>query len=161
MAHKILLLEDVRKLGRKGDVVSVRPGFARNYLIPNGVALRADKHTLRLKERLEEERKQKAVEDRTEAEGFASKIDGTVVSVTVKVDPAGHMYGSVSATDAANLLSKETGLEIDKSSIDLKHPIKKLGDHSLSVLLKEDVKASFTVKVVAEGASEIEEVEAE
>lgn len=156
MAMELLLIEDVRKLGRTGDLVSVKPGFARNFLIPQKKAVFADANTRRMQTRLKEERAKKAAQDRAAAEEQASHVEGMVLSVTVKVDPEGHMYGSVSALDLVKLFA-EKGIEVDKSSVQLAHPIKTTGVHALSLKLKEDVEASFKVKILAEGAAAVEE----
>ncbi|HSX11933.1 MAG TPA: 50S ribosomal protein L9, partial [Rhabdochlamydiaceae bacterium] len=87
MKNQLLLVEDVDDLGRSGDVVSVKPGFARNFLIPQKKAVVATKGTLRMQERLKEERAQKAIVDKKEAEEFAARIEGMVLTTTVKVDP--------------------------------------------------------------------------
>src|SRR5689334_17894347 len=99
MANKLLLMKDVEELGRSGDVVSVKPGYARNYLLPQGFAVLADKKALKMQARLQEERRKKAVEDKKEAEELAQAIDGVTLTTIVKVDHEGHMYGSVSAHD--------------------------------------------------------------
>ena len=83
---KLLLIEDVMDLGRKGEVVSVRPGYARNFLFPHGYAVLADARALKMQQRLQEERKAKALEDKEESEKIASSLTGVTVETTVKVD---------------------------------------------------------------------------
>src|SRR5262245_8691147 len=97
MATKLLLIEDVEDLGRSGDVVSVKPGYARNFLLPRGHAVRADQHALRMQTRLQEERQKRAILEKQEAEKTAAALEGVTLSTIVKVDHEGHMYGSVSA----------------------------------------------------------------
>lgn len=150
MATKVLLLEDVEALGRKGEVVNVKPGFARNFLLPQGFAVVADKHALRLQQRLQEERQKKAIVDKTESEETAARIEGLTILKVVKVDHDGHMYGSVTAGDVAQLLQDETRIELEKRSIQLKQPIKTTGVHSIVVKLKEGVTATFHLKVMSE-----------
>jgi len=130
MKQQLLLLEDVEALGRKGEVVSAKPGYIRNYLLPNGFAVIASTNTLRKQERLRAEREKQALIDRKEAEEFAAQIEGMIVETKVKVDPEGHMYGSVSAADVA-LLFQEKGLPIDKKNIVLTRPIKTTGARHL------------------------------
>lgn len=150
MAIELLLIEDVKKLGRAGEIVSVKPGYARNLLIPRKRAVVADKNTKRMQLRLQEERSKKAAIDRSEAEELASKLNGLVLSTTVKVDPEGHMYGSVTILDIVKLL-QEKGIEVEKNAIQLAHPIKLVGVHSIKLKLKENVQASFQMKILAEG----------
>jgi len=161
MAAKLLLIEDVEDLGRSGDVVSVKPGYARNFLLPRGYAVVADKSALRMQARLQEAREQKALAEKAEAEKIAAQIEGVTLSTIVKVDHEGHMYGSVSAHDVAELLQAHTNLEIEKRSIGLKHPIKKVGIHKITVKLKEGVTADITLKVMSEeGELEVAEEQA-
>src|ERR1700722_6063765 len=113
MRNQLLLIEDVEDLGRSGDVVSVKPGYCRNFLLPQKKAVVADKFTLRMQARLKEERAKRAESDRKDAEEVSRKIEGMVLAIEVKVDPDGHMYGSVSAMDIVRLLEKE-GIVIEK-----------------------------------------------
>ncbi|MCI0382018.1 MAG: 50S ribosomal protein L9 [Chlamydiae bacterium] len=151
MQNQLLLLEDVDDLGRSGDIVKVKPGYARNYLIPLRKAVVATKHTLRIQQKLKEERGKKAVEDKKEAEELAARIQGMVLSCQVKVDPEGNMYGSVSALDIVHLLERE-GIKLEKRNIILPHPIRELGVQDLSLKLKEGVPVKITLKISAEGS---------
>lgn len=146
MAAKMLLIQDVENLGRSGDIVSVKPGYSRNYLLPQGFAVAADKHTLRMQARLKEERLKKAVADKEESDLIANALVGVVISTVVKVDHEGHMYGSVSAGDIIDLL-QAVNVSLEKRSIVLKHPIKELGEHTITVKLKEGVTASVILNV--------------
>lgn len=146
MAAKMLLIQDVENLGRSGDIVSVKPGYSRNYLLPQGFAVAADKHTLRMQARLKEERLKKAVADKEESDLIANALAGVVISTVVKVDHEGHMYGSVSAGDIVDLL-QAANVSLEKRSIVLKHPIKELGEHTIIVKLKEGVTASVILNV--------------
>ena len=103
MKQKLLLLEDVEALGRKGEVVSAKPGYVRNFLLPQRLAVIASANTLRKQERLKAEREKQAVVDRKESEELAVQIEASTLETKVKVDPEGHMYGSVSAGDIAAL----------------------------------------------------------
>src|ERR1700722_13920807 len=115
MRQQLLLLEDVDGLGRSGDVVTAKPGFIRNFLLPQKKAVIADKRTLKMQTRLQEEREKRASVDRTEAEQFAEKMKDLVLTTVVKVDPEGKMYGSVTTTDVARML-QEKGYAIDRKS---------------------------------------------
>lgn len=149
MGNQLLLLEDVDDLGRSGDVVSVRPGYARNFLLPQKKAVVVDQRTLRMQARLKEEREKRAEEDRKEAEIASKKIQGRVLTVEVKVDQEGHMYGSVSAIDIVRLWEKE-GVQLEKKFVQLAHPLKTLGTFEIALKLKEGVPASFTLQIVSD-----------
>lgn len=149
MGNQLLLIQDVDDLGRSGDIVSVKPGYARNFLIPQKKAVIADKFTLRMQARLQEERAKQAEVDKKEAEQLAHKIEGKVLKIEVKVDPDGHMYGSVSAVDIARLFEKE-GIKLEKRNVLLAHPIKQLGVYPIVLKLKESVPAQITLKVMSE-----------
>lgn len=150
---KLLLIEDVEDLGRSGDVVAVRPGYARNYLLPKKLAVLATGAALKRQAKLQEERKQKALADKREAEEVAQKIVDLTVETHVKVDHDGHMYGSVSNADIAALIQAQHGIAIEKKSIQLKHPIKEVGVFDLVVKLKEGVTSRITIKVIPEETS--------
>jgi large subunit ribosomal protein L9 len=149
MRNQLLLLEDVEDLGRSGDVVSVKPGYSRNFLLPQKKAVIADKFTLRMRARLQAERAKQAEIDRKEAEELSRKVDGMALTIEVKVDPDGHMYGSVAATDIVRLLAKE-GYALERRNIILPQPIKSLGVHPLHIKLKEGVPAQITLNVVSD-----------
>lgn len=151
MKQQLLLLEDVDSLGKKGEIVSAKPGFIRNYLLPKGYAVIASPNTLRKQERLRAERAKQAVIDRQESEELAQKIEGMTLETRVKVDPEGHMYGSVSSADVAHLFQGQ-GFSIEKKYIALSRPIKETGVHKISLKLKEGVPASFNLHILAEGA---------
>jgi large subunit ribosomal protein L9 len=146
-ATKILLLEDVEHVGRKGEIATVRPGYARNYLFPNQFAVVADRSALRRQAKLQEERRLKAEADRREAEEIASRLQGEVVEFEVKVDHEGHLYGSVSALDIVQQIQLRTGIELEKRFIQLKSAIKELGVFDVAIRLKEGVTTQIHVKV--------------
>ena len=149
MGNQLLLIEDVEDLGKKGEIVAVKPGYARNFLLPQQKAVIADKYTLRLQARLLEERAKQAVVDKKEAEGLAERINGMQLSIEVKVDAEGHMYGSVSVADILRLFEKE-GIVLTRRSVLLAQPIKALGQATLNLKLKEGVPASCTLHVIRE-----------
>lgn len=150
MATKLLLLEDVEALGRSGEIVNVKPGFARNYLLPQGLAMIADKQALRQQDRLKEERQKKAVEDRKDADAIAARLEGITLTTIVKVDHDGHMYGSVAAHEIIHLLQEQQKVELEKKNIQLKQPIKATGVHVIQIKLKEGVIAAFNLKIMSE-----------
>lgn len=144
MTTKLLLVEDVEDLGRSGDIVSVKDGYARNYLIPEGFALfvdnRAMKHILNKQSTLQEERLKRATVDKEESEKLASILDEIVLTKIVKVDEEGHMYGSVTAQDIIHDLQTLHNIQLEKRVILLTHPIKEIGVHTILIKLKEGVR---------------------
>lgn len=150
MKQQLLLLQDVEALGKKGEIVTAKPGYVRNFLLPKGLAVIASPNTLRKQERLRAERAKQAVIDRKESEELASQVEGTSLEIRVKVDPEGHMYGSVSAADIAQLF-QEKGLPIEKKSVLVTKPIKETGVHKISLRLKEGITVIFQLSIVPEG----------
>lgn len=150
MGNKLLLIEDVEALGRKGEIVTARPGYVRNFLLPQGLAVIADKNALRMQARLKAEREKQAVIDKKESEELAARCQGLTLSTTVKVDHDGHMYGSVSALDVAHLLQNQAGITLEKRSIQLPHALKEVGVHEIKVKLKEGITSMITLKVIPE-----------
>ena len=116
MKYHLLLLEDAVNLGRKGELVYAAPGFARNFLLPQGKAVLASHATVRMREKLQKERDEQAALDRKESGALAEKLKGKILDTIVKVDPAGHMYGSVTTTDIAQILDAN-GFKIDKKNV--------------------------------------------
>jgi len=152
MKQQLLLLEDVEALGKKGEIVTARPGYVRNFLLPKGFAVVANSNMLRKQERLRAEREKQAVIDRKESEELQAQIEGISLEIRVKVDPEGHMYGSVSAGDIAQLF-QEKGLPVEKKSVQVTKPIKVTGPHKISVKLKEGIAASCQLMITPEGVA--------
>ena len=150
MVAKVLLIEDIENFGKKGEIACVKPGFARNYLIPQKKALYADAYTLRLQARLQAERAKQSAVEKKESQVQAKTMETKSYSVKVKVDTQGHMYGSVSAVDLMRLLQEDGFDSIHKKQLVLSHPIKKLGVYNIPVKLKEGVMSSFQLKVLSE-----------
>ena len=147
---KILLLEDVDNLGRKGDIVAVKPGYAFNFLLPKKHALIADVNAIRRQARLQEERRQRASEDKKHADELAGVLNGMTLATEVKVDHEGHMYGSVSQLDIVHLVKAQGGVDIEKRNVVLEKHIKETGVFDIKLRLKEGVEAVVHLKVVAE-----------
>ena len=146
MKNQLLLLEDIANVGRKGDLVRVKPGFARNYLVPQQKALVADRSVIKIQARLKEERAKQSIEDKKDAENLREKLEHLVIAHEVKADPEGHMYGSVTAKNIVDLLS-ENGLSIERRMVSIDHSIKKVGTYTIKLKLKESVDAQFNLKI--------------
>lgn len=143
---EVILLERVSRLGQIGDVVRVRDGYARNFLLPKGKALRATKPNL---ERFERERAQieaRNLERRGEAEKVAEKLDGQSFVVIRQAGETGHLYGSVSTRDIAETL-QAGGFTIHRSQVDLNAPIKSIGLHAVKIVLHPEVEVTVTLNV--------------
>ena len=149
MQNQLLLLEDIENLARKGEIVTVKPGFARNYLLPKKKAVVVDKRTVRMQEQLKKEREKQAIEDKKASEALSKELAAKTFEVKVKVDPDGHMYGSVAQNDIVKLLANE-GFEITRRNVKMLHAIKTLGIHEITLQLKEGIEAKFALKVSSE-----------
>ncbi len=149
MKQQYLLTEDVEDVGRSGELISAKPGFARNYLLPQEKAVLASTHTLRMQAKLQAERAEKASVERKEAEELAAKIQGMALTITVKVDPEANMYGSVGPSDIIELFAKE-GISVDRRNIGMNKPIKVVGDHQLTLKLKEGVTCGYVLHIIGE-----------
>ncbi len=149
----LLLIEDVLDLGKSGDLVKVKPGFARNFLLPKKNAIIADKQTLKMQKKLQEERSKGAFEDRSSSEELAKRLEVITLKKEVKVDPVGQMYGSVSSQEVVALLEKEN-VQIDKKWVNLPRSIKETGTHKIEIILKEGVSGFVILKIIPEGVIE-------
>jgi len=143
---QVILLERIGKLGQMGDVVTVRDGHARNYLLPQGKALRATKDNIARFERERAQIEARNLELRKEAEAVAEKLDGQTFVAIRQSSDTGQLYGSVSTRDIANLVS-ENGTSINRSQILLDRPIKTLGLHTVRVHLHAEVDVYITLNV--------------
>jgi large subunit ribosomal protein L9 len=146
---KLILREDVENLGRGGDVVDVKPGYGRNYLLPRGLAVNANPKNLRDIEHQKAVATAKAAKLKASADAVAKRLSETPVTLKRKVGEQDKLFGSVTALDIAEALAAR-GLEIDRRSIDLVEPIKTLGDFEVGVKLHHEVVGKAKVKVVAE-----------
>ncbi|MCC0075832.1 MAG: 50S ribosomal protein L9 [Rhodobacter sp.] len=151
---QVILLERVAKLGQMGDVVKVRDGFARNFLLPQGKALRATDANKASFEAQKAQLEARNLETRQEAQDLAGKLDGTSYVVIRSASDTGALYGSVTPRDIAEVVTAE-GFSIDRRQAVLSAPIKSLGLHALTVVLHPEVSATITVNV-ARSAEEAE-----
>lgn len=151
MAHtKILLREDIDDLGARGEIVRVRAGYARNYLLPRKLAVEATNSNVK---QIEQERAallKKEATERSTAEGQAEQLRALTLEFKRKAGEQGALYGSVTSMDIAEAL-KERGYEIDRHRLHLREPIKRLGDATVPLRLHREVTVDLQVKVSAEG----------
>lgn len=146
---KVILKEDIPKLGTMGETVSVAPGYGRNYLIPQGKAVLATSKNLKELEHQRQLILRKAELVRKDAESFAEKFRGLTLTLARKVVEEDKIYGSVSVSDISQAL-EEAGVEIERKMIDLTEPIKSLGEFQVPVKVHANVTAELTVQVVKE-----------
>jgi large subunit ribosomal protein L9 len=146
---RVILLQDLRHQGERGTIIDVKPGYARNFLMPQGIAMLASEGNVKHFEQLRKKFDEKHVKAQGEAEAAAAELDGLVVTVKKRVDENGTLYGSVTATEVAEGLEAQ-GVEVDRRRIDLEGGIKSLGDHPVRVEYHADVRAEFTVRVEVE-----------
>lgn len=143
---QIILLERVAKLGQMGDEVTVKDGFARNFLLPQGKALRANAANRARFEQQRVELEARNLERKKEADSIHEKLDGTSYVVIRSAGETGQLYGSVSSRDIAAALDEE-GFKVARSQVTLPHPIKTIGIHTVEVVLHPEVTSSVTVNV--------------
>jgi len=146
---EVILREDVKSLGRAGEMVRVRPGYARNYLLPKGLAYPATEGN---KKRVAAETRALGIRlaaQRGDAERLAEALREVTLTLPGKVGEGERLFGSITAQDVANALA-ERGFDVDKRKVDLDHPIKTLGDHAVAIKLHPEVQAELRVTVVPE-----------
>lgn len=145
---KVILTQDVKSQGKKGDIINVSDGYARNFLFKNNLAVEANAanvNSINIKKAADAHRKQ---EEKAAAAELAKKLDATEVTVSIKTGENGRLYGSLGGGDIAAAL-EEKGIEIDKRKIVLTSPIKVLGTYKVSVKPYAEITATLTVHVVA------------
>jgi large subunit ribosomal protein L9 len=151
MAHtRILLREDIDDLGARGEIVRVRAGYARNYLLPRKLAVEATNSNVK---QIDQERAallKREAKERATAQGQAEKIGALVLTFKRKAGEQGALYGSVTSMDVTEAL-QEKGYEIDRHRVHLREPIKRLGDFTVPVRLHREVSIDLQVKVIPEG----------
>jgi large subunit ribosomal protein L9 len=148
---KLILREDVENLGKGGEVVDVKPGYGRNYLLPRGLAVTANPKNVRELEHQKSVASAKAAKMKASAEAVAKRLAETPVTLSRKVGEQDKLYGSVTALDIAEALAAR-GLQIDRRAIDLAEPLKTTGDFEIVVKLHSEVVGKAKVKVEAEPA---------
>ena len=147
---EVILREHVDNLGRRGEVVKVADGYARNYLLPRKLALPATEGNRKHVERERRIMETREAEDKSQAEAIASRLSTVDITIARRVGETEQLYGSVTATDISDFL-KTKGFEIDRRKLILPEPIKTIGEHDVPLKLHREVTAPLKVKVVKEG----------
>jgi large subunit ribosomal protein L9 len=145
---KIILTQEVEGLGSAGDVVDVKNGYGRNYLLPQGVAIRWTRGALSQADAIKTARSARSVRDEAHAAEIKAKLEQGPVDVKVKAGQGGRLFGAVTVGDVADALGEVTGEAIDKRTIILGNPIKTLGAHQVSIKLHDEVSAAVALNVI-------------
>ena len=153
---KLILTESVHSLGEPGDLVTVKPGYARNFLLPQGKAILATDSRVKELEHHKRIVEEKAAREMTNLNAAKERLDAIRIEITARAGEEGKLFGSVTTAQIAELLAAQ-GFEIDRRRIELKDPIKETGEHPVAVKLHREIVASITVKVVGEGGPPPEE----
>ncbi len=147
---KIVLREDVEKLGRKGDLLEVADGYARNYLVPRGLAIVATKGVVQQASSMRRNRQIRDDRDKEAAQELATRLTLSPVQVTARAGEGGKLFGSVTSADIAAAVKNQTKVELDRRKITLAEPLKELGSAEVPVQLHTEVTATLVIEVVAE-----------
>ena len=152
---EVILKKTIDTLGREGEVVKVKPGYARNYLIPQNLAATVNKASLSRLQKEQEAIAKRLEEEKKNAEGLSSKLEDMVVSIARRVGDENRLFGSVNTADIAEKLG-EFGVSIDRRSIMLAEPIKSIGEHRIGIKVGYQMTTDVTVLVIPEDADEKE-----
>jgi large subunit ribosomal protein L9 len=147
---KVILRSDVADLGKRGDILDVSDGYARNFLVPKGLAMKASAGAATQAASMRRARDLRDAQDRAAAETLATTLVPKVITVTARAGSEGKLFGSVTASDIAAAVEAQTNVVIDRRKIVLHEPIKTLGTHTVPVKLHADVEFPVTLDVVAE-----------
>lgn len=149
---KVILTQDVKGLGRAGEVVEVADGYGRNYLVPKGLAVAATGGTIKAIEHQQALVRRRLEKERAEAESLAARLQGASVVVRARAGESGRLFGSVTAADVAEALAQQLGARVDRRRIELEGPIKTLGTYPVTLRLAPGI--SVAVQVVVEAAQD-------
>jgi len=147
---RVILRSDVDNVGKKGDVCDVAAGFARNFLVPNGLAMRATDGAMAQAQSMRRARDVKDAKDRESAEVVARRLVPAVIRISAKAGTEGRLFGSVTAAEVVAAVEAQTGIALDRRQLHLGEPIKTLGNHEVPVKLHADVQFVVVLEVVPE-----------
>lgn len=155
-AVKLILIESIHRLGQAGDLVSVKPGFARNFLLPQGKAILATEGRVRELEHNKRIAEEKAAKEMKDLQLVKQKLEALEIEITARAGESGKLFGSVTAAQVAERV-EAAGFGVDRRRIELAEPIKEVGEHTVRVRLLRQLVAELTVKVVADASASPEE----
>ena len=144
---KVILTQDVKAQGKKGQLINVSDGYARNFLIPKGLAVEADANAMNDLKNKESSRLHKIELEKAAANDTAKKLETSVVKLQAKAGADGRLYGSVTSLDIAEALEKQHGIKVDKRKIQLNDPLKTFGTHTVSVKLYTEITGNINVVI--------------
>jgi large subunit ribosomal protein L9 len=147
---RVVLRDDVENVGRKGDLIEVADGFARNYLVPRGLAMKATKGVVQQAEAMRRNREARETREREAAQALADQLTDRRIEVRARAGEGGRLFGSVTNADIIDAVRAQTGVELDRRKTQLAEPLKELGASEVPVKLHSDVEVTLTVDVVAE-----------
>jgi large subunit ribosomal protein L9 len=147
---KVVLRSDVAELGKKGDILDVADGYARNFLVPRGLALRATEGVVDQAQSMRRSRDVRDAADRSAAEEVATKLVPQVINVAARAGAEGRLFGSITAADVVDAVQAQTGIDLDRRKLHLDEPIRSLGTHRVTAKLHSDVEFPITVEVAAQ-----------
>ena len=147
---KVILQKPVEKLGDPGDIVEVAAGYARNYLVPHGLAIRAEKGALKHAENLKRAHVSRQSKERVEFEAVAATLIASTISIPARAGEEGKLFGSVTAADIAEAIAAQAGIQVDRKDVHLEEPIRSLGTHDVRIHLFPEVEPVLTLEVTAE-----------
>ncbi|HHT50713.1 MAG TPA: 50S ribosomal protein L9 [Eubacteriaceae bacterium] len=147
---KVILLKDIKSLGKKGDLVEVSDGYARNYLLPKGLAVLASEGNIKKAKEEKKAQAKRKEKERQEAQELAQKLSNTTIIIKVKASDEGRLYGSVTSKDIAQELENQAKIKVDKRKINLSEPIRYIGNIDVDIKVYPQITATFKVKVEPE-----------
>lgn len=146
---KVILREDVKSLGKAGDIVNVSDGYARNYLIPRGLALIADEKNIKAFELQKKKLRESIEKEKAKTMEFAERLKNTTVTIKAKAGEDGKLFGSITTMHISEALKKE-GIELDRKRIVLTEPIKRTGEYRIAIKLPHEINSELSLRVVNE-----------
>lgn len=151
---EVLLKKDVKGVGRAGDIKKVADGYARNYLIPQGLAIVSSGGAAKQAKQIRDASDRREARERTAAMSFAEKLGALTLTFKARAADTDKLFGSITASDIAHAIESQTGHEISKRQVDLEHPLRELGTHRVPVRLMAGVEPEVTVVIEREGEAE-------
>jgi large subunit ribosomal protein L9 len=152
MQIEVMLMDNVKKLGKSGEIVKVAPGYARNFLFPKGIAAVATEAAKRRLKKLEAERAQRAAEEKKAALEVAKKLSDLSLTVSARTTDGTKLYGSVAVTDLLAAIEANRGIKLERSQIDIPDALKEVGEYEAKIDLGHDVFVKFKITILDEEA---------
>ena len=146
---KVLLRSDIKGVGRRGDIVNVSSGHARNFLLPNDLAIVANEGTIAQADVMRKSRELQIAADRESARLVAASLATTVITIAAKAGNEGRLFGSINAAEIVKAILDQTGVTIDRKAVQIEAPLRQLGEHTVTAEVFADITATLKVNIVA------------